>query len=137
MIKLKGYVIAALVLFVTLGQLASAGHIYSWDIDIDKQTVGYARKFRLFFSLESGLSKDGFLYIVSPLSWGTNNLVRATLYPMGVARVNIGNILLLSLWSSMNSRKKLLSYFSFLLKREIRINCILSFSYFFFLIFLF
>jgi hypothetical protein len=92
MIKLKGYVIATLFLFLFLGQLAKAGHIYSWDIDIDKQTVGYASKFRLFFSLESGLNKEGFLYIVSPISWGTNSIVKATLYPIGSARVNIGKI---------------------------------------------
>ncbi len=88
--RFKGYCIAFLVLFLALGQLANAGHIYSWDIDIEKQNVGYANKFRLFFSLESGLSKDGFIYIVSPLSWGTGNLLKATLYTMGSERVNIG-----------------------------------------------
>jgi hypothetical protein len=87
----KGYILVHLVLFLTLCQLANAGHIYSWDIDIEKQNVGYARKFRLFFSLESGLSKDGFINIVSPLSWGAGNMVNATLYPMGSKRVNIGN----------------------------------------------
>ena len=87
----KPKVLASLTLLLLFAGSLRAGHIYSWDVDIDKQNIGFAAKFNLYFSLESGLSKDGFINVISPINWGLSTNVIGNLYS-ATSGARVGNI---------------------------------------------
>jgi hypothetical protein len=86
----KPKVLASLTLLLLFAGSLRAGHIYSWDVDIDKQNIGFASKFNLYFSLESGLSKNGYINVISPINWGTLSNVVGNLY-MASSGARVGN----------------------------------------------
>jgi len=51
-------------------KLVAGGHVYSWDLEIEYQNSGYAKKFGLFFSLENPLSNTDYIKILFPIDLG-------------------------------------------------------------------